>query len=78
MRNTGRWAEAAFRLGVGGAIVAALCCAGILTPLLVALLTAAGLGLAVRNLDLVLVPALAAFLVLTAAGWGLRRRRKPA
>ncbi|MGH2354606.1 MAG: mercury resistance system transport protein MerF [Chloroflexota bacterium] len=64
-----------FRVGVVGSVVAALCCAGVLTPLLVAGLTAAGLGALTRTLDLVLLTALPVFLVLTALGWWLRRRR---
>ena len=67
--------NALFRVGVVGSVVAALCCAGILTPLLAAGLTAAGLGALTRNLDLVILPALAVFLVLTAAGWWLRQHR---
>ena len=63
-----------FRVGVVGSVVTALCCAGVLTPLLVALLTAVGFGALTRNLDLVLFPALAVFLVLTAVGWVLRSR----
>lgn len=66
-----------FRVGVVGSVVAALCCAGILTPLLAAGLTAAGLGALTRNLDLVIFPALAVFLTLTAVGWWLRQRREP-
>ena len=67
--------NAVFGVGVVGSIVAALCCAGVLTPLLAAGLTAAGLGVLTRNLDLVIFPALAVFLALTAIGWWLRERR---
>ncbi len=66
--------HALFRVGLVGSIVAALCCAGVLTPLLVAGLTAAGLGAVTRSLDLVLLLTLGVFLVLTAVGWWLRRR----
>lgn len=61
-------------IGIVGAVVTALCCAGIGTPLLVAALTAVGLTALTRNLDLVLFPTLALFLALIAAGWWLRRR----
>lgn len=67
-----------FRVGVVGSIVTALCCAGVLTPLLVALLTAAGLGALTRSLDLVLLPALAVFVVLAGVGWWFRQRRSEA
>jgi high-affinity Fe2+/Pb2+ permease len=68
--------NALFRVGVVGSVVAALCCAGILTPLLAAGLTAAGLGALTRNLDLVIFPALAVFLVLAGVGWWLREQRQ--
>ena len=67
--------KALFRIGVVGSIVAALCCVGVLTPLLIAGLTAVGLTVVTRNLDLVLLPALAVFLILTGAGWWLRLRQ---
>jgi len=47
----------------------------VLTPLLVALLTVAGLGALTRSLDLILLPALVVFLAMTALGWWLQRRR---
>ena len=67
--------KALFRVGVVGSIVAALCCVGVLTPLLIAGLTAGGLTVVTRNLDLVLLPTLAVFLILTGTGWWLRRRQ---
>ncbi len=67
--------SALFRVGAVGSVVAALCCAGIGTPLLAAALTAAGLGVLTRNLDLVLLPALAAFLAMAGVGWW--RRSQP-
>ena len=59
-----------------GSVVTALCCAGVLTPLLVAGLTAVGLTALTRSLDLILFPALAVFLVLTAIGWWRHRLRQ--
>jgi len=67
--------NAPFRVGVVGSIVAALCCVGVLTPLRIAGLTAVGLTVVIRNLDLALLPALAVFLILTGATWWLRRRQ---
>ena len=64
-----------FPIGVVGSVIAALCCVGVLTPLLVAGLVALGLGTLTPNLDLVLLPALAIFLVLTFLGWRARRTR---
>lgn len=60
-------------LGVGvlGALVAAVCC---FTPLLVTLLAAVGLSAAVGYLDLVLLPALAAFVAITVYAVARRRR----
>lgn len=50
------------RIGIIGTLVAALCC---FTPLLVILLGVVGLSAVVGYLDLVLLPALAAFILLT-------------
>ncbi len=61
--------SALVRIGVVGSVVTALCCAGVLTPLLVAGLAAAGLGALTQRLDLVLLPVLWVFLLTTAAGW---------
>ena len=60
------------RIGVVGTVVAALCC---FTPLLVILLGALGLSAAVGWLDLVLLPALAAFVALTLYALWRRSRR---
>jgi len=59
-------------LGIGGSVFAALCC---FTPLLPIILTALGLTglLGVVYNDAVLLPALAAFLILT--GFALWQRR---
>ena len=57
------------RLGIVGTVVAALCCA---TPLLAILLGAVGLSALVGWLDVVLLPAMALFLGITA--WALIRR----
>jgi len=51
--------ESVLRVGVVGAVVAALCC---FTPVLVVPLGAVGLGAVVGWLDYVLLPALAVFL----------------
>lgn len=61
----------ALRIGLGGTVVAAICC---FTPALVLLLGAIGLSAWVGWLDYVLFPALFAFLGLTAYGLYLRRR----
>ncbi|WP_299043135.1 mercury resistance system transport protein MerF [uncultured Tateyamaria sp.] len=60
-------------LGIGGSVVAALCC---FTPLLPILLTSVGLTglLSVFYNDAVLLPALAGFLLIT--GYALWRRKK--
>ena len=50
------------RIGIIGAAVSALCC---FTPILVILFGAIGLSAIVGYLDLVLLPALAAFILLT-------------
>ena len=54
------------RIGIVGSLVAAVCC---FTPVLVALLSAVGLGGLVAGLDWVLLPVLLAFLCLTAFAW---------
>jgi mercuric ion transport protein len=61
------------RTGVIGSVVAAVCC---LTPILVIGLAAVGLSAWAGWLDVVLLPALAMFLGLTA--YGLWRRRSVA
>lgn len=57
------------RLGIGGTVIAALCCA---TPFLALLLGAVGLSALVGWLDVVLLPAIALFLGITV--WALIRR----
>ncbi|MEX0627166.1 MAG: mercury resistance system transport protein MerF [Halofilum sp. (in: g-proteobacteria)] len=62
--------------GAGGSVIAAICC---FTPVLVILFGGLGLSWAVGYLDYVLLPALVAFLGLTAyAAWRLRRNRADA
>ncbi len=58
-------------IGIGGAVVAALCC---FTPILVVLLGVEGLSAALGWLDYVLFPALAFFIGLTI--YAVHRRRK--
>ncbi|WP_417411480.1 mercury resistance system transport protein MerF [Hoeflea sp.] len=58
------------RIGITGTAISALCC---FTPILVILLGAAGLSAALGYLDLVLLPALAAFILLT--NYALWRRQ---
>jgi mercuric ion transport protein len=58
-------------IGIGGALVAAVCC---FTPVLVVLLAALGLSAAVGWLDSVLLPALAVFLGVIAYGVIWKRR----
>jgi mercuric ion transport protein len=60
-----------YRVGVVGALVAAVCC---LTPLLVVVVSAVGFSALVGSLDYVLFPALGLFLVLAVVGWAQRRR----
>jgi mercuric ion transport protein len=62
------------RLGIGGTVIAALCC---FTPVLVILLGAVGLSALVGWLDYVLFPALTIFVSMTVyAAW--RRRGQSA
>jgi mercuric ion transport protein len=58
-------------IGIGGTVVAALCC---FTPILVVLLGALGLSAALGWLDYVLFPALAFFVGLTI--YAVYRRQK--
>lgn len=62
-----------FPVGVVGSVTAALCCVGVLTPLLVAGLVALGLSTLTSSLDRILLPALAVFLVMALVGWRGRR-----
>ena len=64
--------KSVLRLGIAGALVAAVCC---FTPLLVALLATVGLSALTGWLDFVLLPALAIFAALTAYG-GVRVSRQ--
>lgn len=61
------------KIGVVGTIIAAICC---FTPALVLLLGAIGLSSLGGVLDIVLLPALAIFLVIT--GYALWKRSRPA
>ncbi len=58
------------RIGIAGAVIAALCC---FTPLLVGLLAVVGLSAATGDLDSVLLPALVVFLGITI--YAILRRR---
>lgn len=58
------------KIGIIGAVISALCC---FTPVLVVLLGAVGLSALTGYLDLVLLPALTLFLVIT--GYALWKRR---
>ena len=64
--------KSVLRLGVVGALVAAVCC---FTPLLVALLATVGLSALTGWLDFVLLPALAIFAALAVYG-GVRVSRQ--
>jgi mercuric ion transport protein len=57
------------KTGIIGTIIAGLCC---FTPILVILFSALGISAAVSYLDLILLPALAAFLGLTFYAWKRR------
>lgn len=59
------------KIGIIGSIIAALCC---FTPVLVILLGAFGLSSLTGYLDMVLLPALAIFLVIT--GYALWKRSR--
>lgn len=61
------------KVGISGTVIAAICC---FTPALVILLGAIGLSSLVGMLDVVLLPALAIFLVIT--GYALWKRSRPA
>ena len=63
--------ERLLKVGVIGTIVAAICC---FTPILVVLFGAVGLSAVVGYLDIVLLPALAVFLVIT--GYALWKRSR--
>jgi mercuric ion transport protein len=61
------------KIGIVGTIITAICC---FTPLLVVVLGVIGLSSLIGLLDLVLLPALAIFLLIT--GYGLWKRRRTA
>lgn len=62
-------------LGSCGSVIAALCC---FTPLGVVALGAVGLGALVPAFDVILLPALAAFVSIAILGWVRLRRVKSA
>ncbi len=59
------------KVGAAGSIFAALCCIG--TPALLAFLASIGLGFVIN--DLILLPLLAAFLILTGYGLVVSKKR---
>jgi mercuric ion transport protein len=61
-------------LGIGGTILAALCC---FTPILAVLSARVGLSALVGYLDMVLIPALVFFVALTTYAIWRRSRRPP-
>ncbi len=65
--------EKLLKVGIIGAIVAALCC---VTPILVILVTTIGLSAIIGWLDYVLFPALAVFIAITV--YALWKKRQPA
>ncbi len=71
----GFWRRNLDKVGVGGALFAALCCLGF--PALLSILSAIGLGFLVN--DAVLIPLLVAFLLVALAGLfiGMRHHREP-
>lgn len=60
------------KIGIAGTMITALCC---FTPLLVILLSALGLSALIGWLDIVLLPALAIFLIITGYALWQRTRR---
>jgi len=62
--------EKLLKVGIVGAVIAALCC---FTPVLAVLLGAVGLAALIGWLDVVLLPALAVFLLIV--GYALWQRR---
>ena len=67
------WRDRWFALGVIGATLACLAC---LTPVAVLVLGAIGLGAWTGRLDIVLLPLLAAFVVLAVYRYRMRRRAR--
>ncbi len=73
---TERATKTLLSFGLVGTVLAALCCAGILTPLLIGLLAVLGLGALSGNLDAILLPALTVFAAISGVtSWRLWRRR---
>lgn len=68
MRNT-----SLLKIGIFGTIIAAICC---FTPALVILLGAIGLSALIAWLDIVLLPALMLFIVITGVALWKRRTAK--
>jgi len=64
MNTNGFWKRHLDKIGIGGAIFAALCCLGI--PALVSIVGAVGLGFLIN--DAILLPLLIVFLVITLIG----------
>ena len=58
-------------IGIVGTVVAAICC---FTPALALLLSAVGLSAAIGYLDIILLPALAIFILMT--GYALWQRQR--
>jgi mercuric ion transport protein len=65
--------KALLTTGIVGTVLAALCC---FTPVLVVLLTGVGLSAAIGYLDVVLLPALGIFIVITFYALWRQRRSK--
>lgn len=63
-------------VAVVGAVLAALCCAGVGAAMLVAGVTALGLGALTRSFDALLLPTLIVVLILAAVGWARGRRAR--
>lgn len=62
--SDGFWKDAVDRIGVGGSLIAALCCLGF--PAILSIVSAIGLGFIIN--DAILIPLLAIFLVITLIG----------
>ena len=74
MSSDGFWQRHLDKLGIGGSLVAALCCLGY--PALLAIISSVGLGFLIR--DAVLIPLLIAFLALALFGLyrGMQRHHR--
>ena len=73
--RSGFWQRYADKIGISGSIFAALCCLGF--PALLSILSAIGLGFLIN--DVILLPLLAIFLVVTLFGLyvGMRHHGQP-